>query len=303
MRIVVALGGNALLTGKERPTLDAQKRNVDRAIASIVPLAERHTVILIHGNGPQVGLLAKAQESADADLRRPLDVLVAETQGMLGYLLCRAITRVVPALKATTVVTRVEVDPDDPAFRHPTKPIGARIDRDRARELTETYGWSFVDEGDQCRRVVASPEPRTVVESEAVMSLLGAGYLVVCGGGGGVPVAVGPRGRQRGIEAVIDKDRTAALLGIDLGADALLVLTDVDGLYRRFGEPDEELIERISVGEAKGLDLPEGSMAPKVEACARFVEGTGGFAAIGSLDAGEALLEGRAGTRIEADQS
>lgn len=298
MRVVVALGGNALLRRDEEPSARTQRVNIYRAAAALGDLGGEHDLVVTHGNGPQVGLLALQGEMDEDTPPFPLDVLGAETEGMLGYMISQQLKNTLPDRQVASLLTQVEVDPDDPAFARPTKPIGPSYTEEEARRLYRERGWRVDRDGRTWRRVVASPEPRRILDVQAISILLEHGVLVVCAGGGGIPVVFDRWGRLHGIEAVIDKDRTAALLAAELEADALLLLTDVDGIYRHWGEPEQERIDRLKPEEARALDLPEGSMRPKAEACARFVEATGGLAAIGALEDAVALLEGRAGTRV-----
>jgi carbamate kinase len=299
MRLVVALGGNALLERDERPDAVIQRRHVRQAAAALAPLAAAHQIVLCHGNGPQVGLLA-LESQADTSLSRPypLDVLVAQTQGMIGYWLVQELGNAGVAQRAACVMSQTLVDPDDPAFGHPTKFIGASYDQDQARALAARLGWAVAADGPRWRRVVASPRPLSLVEIETVRSLADAGALVVCGGGGGVPVIRSEAGELTGVEAVVDKDLTAAELAIKLKADRLLVLTDVPAIIRGYGTPDARPIQAIDTDTLSAMTFPAGSMGPKVQACIRFVRATGQPAAIGALTDAAGILAGRAGTTI-----
>jgi carbamate kinase len=298
--VVVALGGNALQQRGEPLTLETMERNVVAASPVLASLARDHDLVLTHGNGPQVGMLALRSEAYQPDDPTPLDVLGAESVGLIGYLLVRGLRTALPNRGVVSLLTQVEVDPDDPAFEEPTKPIGPVYDEGRARRLAAERGWQIRPDGDGWRRVVASPVPRGIVELEGIRVLIDHGVIPICAGGGGVPVCVEKGGRVRGVEAVVDKDRTAALLARQLQADLLVLLTDVDGVYRDWGGAAARLVERITPEAALELDLPAGSMGPKVEACASFVAGPGPGrrAAIGSLGDAVAVLEGRAGTQI-----
>lgn len=300
MRIVVALGGNALLRRGERPDAEPQRRNVQRAAASLASLARDHELIVTHGNGPQVGVLA-LESAADPVLSRPfpLDPLGAETQGLIGYWLTQSLHNVLPERDVVALLTQCVVDADDEAFASPTKFVGPIYDEAVARVLAAERGWSVAPDGDSWRRVVPSPEPIEVVELDAIRRLVDAGVVVVCGGGGGIPVIRAADGTLSGVEAVIDKDLTAALLAAALGADSLLLLTDVDAVETAYGEPRSEPIVSASVAELRAISFPSGSMGPKIEAASRFASG-GGFAAIGSLVEAEAVLAGRSGTRVTA---
>ncbi|MCE9620861.1 MAG: carbamate kinase [Actinomycetia bacterium] len=298
MRVVVALGGNALLRRGERPDAEPQRRNVLHAAESLVALAAAHELIVTHGNGPQVGVLA-VESASDPMLTRPfpLDHLGAETQGLIGYWLAQALRNAMPARQVAAVLTQCVVVADDPAFDKPTKFVGPTYDEATARRLAEQQNWTVTRDGDYWRRVVASPEPHRIVESETIRMLTEAGVLVVCAGGGGVPV-IEVAGELRGVEAVIDKDLTAALLAEVLAADALLLLTDVVGVESDFGRPDSQVIRDTTPSELRARTFPAGSMGPKVDAACRFVERTGGVAAIGSLTEAATALAGTTGTFI-----
>jgi carbamate kinase len=292
--IVAALGGNALLRRGEALTHERQERNLAVACDALAPLAREHPLVLTHGNGPQVGLLALEDENHG---RFPLDVLDAETEGMIGYLLERELRSRLPGREVATLLSEVVVDPADPAFGRPSKPVGPVYSLEQARHVRRTHGWTLAPDGDGFRRVVPSPEPLEILGLDAVGRLLDSGALVICGGGGGIPVVSEPGGRLRGVEAVIDKDLLAALLAERLGADLLLVLTDVDAVVRDWGTDAATPIALVTPQELRRLDFAAGSMRPKVEAACRFVERTGGEAAIGSLtDA--ATLAARGGTRV-----
>ncbi len=299
MRIVVALGGNALLHRGERPDAEPQRRNVLAAVASLVPLARDHQLVLTHGNGPQVGVLA-IESAADAQLTRPfpLDPLGAETQGLIGYWLAQGLRNALPGREVAALLTQCVVDGDDPAFATPTKFVGPVYGAADARRIADERGWTIAPDGATWRRVVPSPEPRAIVEANVVQLLVDRGVVVVCAGGGGVPVRCDADGMLHGVEAVIDKDLTAALLAEMLHADALLLLTDVPGVSTDLGGPNASVLRDVTVAQLRALHLPAGSMGPKAEAACRFVERTGGFAAIGSLTEAAALLQRRAGTVV-----
>jgi carbamate kinase len=299
MRVVVALGGNALLERDERPDAVIQRRHVAAAAAALAPLAAEHQLVLCHGNGPQVGVLA-LESSNDPALTRPypLDVLVAQTQGMIGYWLVQELRDAGVAQPAVCVLSQTVVDDSDPAFRNPTKFIGASYDKDSAQSLAARFGWTVAADGPRWRRVVASPRPLGLVEISTVRGLVDAGVLVVCGGGGGVPVILSESGGLSGVEAVVDKDLTSAELAITLNADRLLVLTDVPAVIRDYGTPSAQPIHAIDADALSAMTFPAGSMGPKVEACIRFVRATGQTAAIGALADAAGILAGRAGTTI-----
>jgi carbamate kinase len=301
MRIVVALGGNALLHRGERPDAEPQRRNVLHAAEALVPVALDHELIVTHGNGPQVGVLAM-ESAADPMLTRPfpLDPLGAETQGLIGYWLTQSLHNVLPGRRVVALLTQCVVDRADPAFGHPSKFVGPTYDERTARALATERGWVIAPDGDAWRRVVASPEPREVVEEDVIHQLIDSGVLVVCAGGGGVPVIRHTDGTLEGVEAVIDKDLTAALLAERLGADALLLLTDVAAVETDYGRPGSSPITNASATELRSRGFAAGSMGPKVEAACRFAERTGGVAAIGSLTDAAAVLAGASGTRVTA---
>ncbi len=304
MRIVVALGGNALLRRGEPMTAENQRQNVERACAALAPLARDHELVISHGNGPQVGLLALQGAAYTGVETYPLDVLDAQTQGMIGYLIMQELGNQLPANKPlATLLTMIEVDQHDPAFDSPTKPIGPIYTADEADQLQAEKGWAFKPDGDHVRRVVPSPRPRRIFGVNSVEWLLAHGSVVVCAGGGGIPSIYAdepvPAGRRlMGVEAVIDKDLASALLAADIHADSLLIVTDVDAVYQDWGAPGQRPIRTATTAELKGADFAAGSMGPKVKAASEFVEQTGGVAAIGSIDDVQRLLTGEAGTRV-----
>jgi carbamate kinase len=299
MRVVVALGGNALLRRGERPDADAQRANVKAAVAALAPLAQEHELVVTHGNGPQVGLLA-LQSVADPALSSPypLDVLGAETEGMIGYLIAQELENQLPGRQVATLLTQTLVAPDDPGFANPTKFVGPVLTREQAQHLAAERGWAVAADDGHWRRVVASPEPKRVIEIKTIRLLVESGVLVVCSGGGGIPVVRTDSGALRGVEAVIDKDRAAAVLAEALEADALLLLTDVAAVMRHWDTPEAHEITSARPDELRAEEFAPGSMAPKVEAVCRFVERTGGLGAIGALEDAEAILAGEAGTLV-----
>lgn len=300
MKVVVALGGNALLRRGEPLSAEVQRANIARAAGTIATLAQAHELVLTHGNGPQVGLLALQSETCLDVPPYPLDVLDAESEGMIGYLLAQALQNRLPGRQITALLTRVEVSRDDPAFLAPTKPIGPFYDADEAQALARSRGWRMAQEGAKWRRIVASPEPRRILELPAIRLLVDGGVLVICSGGGGIPVAQASPGVMEGVEAVIDKDLAAALLAGELHADALLLLTDVDAVYSGWGTRAARPIDIIEPAQLRRMAFAAGSMAPKVEAACRFVESGGHIAAIGRTEDAPALLNGRAGTIVRA---
>lgn len=298
MRIVVALGGNALLRRGEPLTMEVQRRNARAAAASIARIAADHELIVTHGNGPQVGLLAMQAAGAPPGAQYPLDVLGAETEGMIGYVLEQELINALGRCNVATVLTQTEVDPADPAFADATKFIGAVYDATEARRLAALNHWTIAQDGAGWRRVVPSPEPKGILEIGAVKTLVEAGFVTICAGGGGIPVARLPSGRYEGVECVVDKDYTSALLANLLGADCLLLLTDVAAVQCDFGTPRAREIRQASARELPHLGFPAGSMGPKVGAACRFAISSGRSACIGRLDQVEAILQGQAGTTV-----
>ena len=300
MKIVVALGGNALLRRGEPLEAEVQRGHVRDAADALAGLAKDHTLVVTHGNGPQVGLLALQAEAYRAVRAMPLDVLGAESEGMIGYLLEQELRGRLPGREIATLLTQVEVDPQDPAFKTPTKPIGPVYTEEEALRLAAERRWSVAPDGPRFRRVVPSPEPRRILEIGAIRTLVDAGVIVVCSGGGGIPVIV-DRGFLFGAEAVIDKDRSAALLAELLGADMLVMLTDVDAVVEGFRTPSARAIRETTPSELRRLALDTGSMGPKVEAACRFVDGTGKIAAIGALEKASSIVRFESGTIVRAD--
>jgi carbamate kinase len=307
MRVVVALGGNALLKRGEPLTAENQRANARVACKALAPVALEHELVISHGNGPQVGLLA-LQGSAYTEVDPyPLDLLGAQTEGMIGYLIQQELGNELPQEKRlASLLTLIEVDPKDTAFEDPTKPIGPIYDQDESERLAQEKGWVFKPEGDSFRRVVPSPLPKRIFGVEPVEWLLEREAVVICAGGGGIPVMYTdepvPAGRQLvGVEAVIDKDLASALLAKDIRADALAIVTDVDAVYVDWGTPGQRAIRRATPEALAGTEFAAGSMGPKVRAACSFVEETGGLAAIGSIEDTPALLRGEAGTIVTRD--
>lgn len=301
MRIVIALGGNALLRRGEPMTFENQRANVITAVRRIAEIVPGNDIVIAHGNGPQVGLLA-LQSAAYTDVAPyPLDVLGAQTEAMIGYLIEQELGNLIPQEKhIATLLTMVEVNRDDPAFETPTKPIGPVYDEAQARELSAEKGWTIAPDGDKFRRVVASPAPQRIFEIDAIRTLSDAGTIVVCAGGGGIPTMREPDGSLRGVEAVIDKDLCSAKLAEDLDADLLIIATDVDGVYEGWGTTGQRRIASASPGELEQMGFAAGSMGPKVMAASGFAQRTGNRAMIGSLDDIADLVEGTAGTSVTA---
>jgi carbamate kinase len=291
--IVIALGGNALLLRGQQADGAAQRANIARAAAAIAPLLSQHRVIITHGNGPQVGLLA----AQSGDSGWPLDVLGAESEGMIGYVIEQELSNLAPSRSFATLLSQVVIDAHDPAFKTPTKPIGL-VHSDRA--VLEKQGWASVADGEGWRRVVASPAPIAILNLHAIKVLVKADVSVICLGGGGIPVARDASGLARGIEAVIDKDAASALLARDLGADALIMLTDVDGIMTGFGTSEAKLLARTTPQELLSMSFPPGTMGPKVAAAISMAQ-AGKIAMIGALGPLKEILEGTAGTCVVAE--
>lgn len=299
MRIVIALGGNALVRRGEAQGASVQRGNLRAATGVLAELALDHSMVVTHGNGPQVGLLAMQSEAISGIEPLPLDVLGAQTQGMIGYMIEDELRdELAGAREVATLLTQVVVDARDPAFDAPTKPIGPVYDEAEAKRLAAERGWTVLEDGEQWRRVVPSPEPIRILEMHSIRLLLDAGVVVICSGGGGVPVVADESGGWRGVEAVVDKDLSAALLADRLDADRLLMLTDVDAVYEDWEGDRSKPIRRATPGELRRLRFAPGSMGPKVEAACRFVEAGGHAAYIGALSDARSMLYGDAGTQI-----
>jgi carbamate kinase len=307
VRVVAALGGNALLRRGQELSAENQRENARAACKALAPVALEHELVISHGNGPQVGLLAHQGSAYTAVDTYPLDVLGAQTEGMIGYMLQQELGNELPFEKhLATLLTMIEVDAADPAFGNPTKPIGPLYDEPEAKRLAAEKGWSFRPDGDSLRRVVPSPQPKRIFEIEAIRALLERGCVVICAGGGGIPTTYteepAPAGRRlAGVEAVIDKDLASALLAIDLEADVLAIVTDVDAVYADWGTPGQRAIRRASPAALAASEFAAGSMGPKVRAACQFVERTGRVAAIGSIHDTAALVRGEAGTVVTPD--
>jgi carbamate kinase len=307
VRVVVALGGNALLRRGEPLTAENQRANAQAACAALAPVALEHELVISHGNGPQVGLLALMGSAYTAVEAYPLDVLGAQTEGMIGYLIEQELGNLLPQERPlATLLTMIEVDGDDPAFKNPTKPIGPVYEKEEADRLAAEKGWTFKPDGRSFRRVVPSPVPKRIFEIRPIRSLLEQGTVVICAGGGGIPTRYtgegAPAGRRLvGIEAVIDKDLASGLLAKDLEADLLVIATDVDGVYTDWGTPEQRRLDRVTPDELEPLSLPAGSMGPKVRAACRFARETGHDAVIGSLADIVELVAGTGGTRVSLE--
>ncbi len=299
MRILVALGGNALLRRGEEMTAENQRRNVRLAAEALAPLGREHQLVITHGNGPQVGMLAlqsAAYQTADAF---PLDVLGAQTEGMIGYMIEQELGNILPFEQPfATILSMVEVDPDDPAWEHPTKPIGPVYTEEESRRLAAEKGWTMAPDGDGFRRVVPSPQPKRIFQIRPVKWLLEKGCIVICAGGGGIPTMYAPGRRLHGVDAVVDKDRASSLLARELEVDLFIMATDAGAVYLDWGKPTQRAIRRISPEALAAYDFATGSMGPKVEAAVDFAERTGKTAGIGSLADVTRIARGEAGTLV-----
>ncbi|MDH4558259.1 carbamate kinase [Pseudomonas sp. BN417] len=300
MRIVIALGGNALLRRGEAMTAENQRENVRIACEQIAKVAPGNELVIAHGNGPQVGLLALQGAAYDAKNPYPLDVLGAETEGMIGYMIEQELGNLLPfEVPFATILTQVEVDPSDPAFQKPTKPIGPVYPKEEAERLAKEKGWSIAPDGDKFRRVVASPRPKRIFEIRPVKWLLEKGTVVICAGGGGIPTMYDASGKKlSGVEAVIDKDLCSALLAEQLEADLLVIATDVEAAFIDWGKPTQKAIAQAHPDELERLGFAAGSMGPKVQAASEFAQKTGKPAVIGALKDIEAIALGQAGTSV-----
>ncbi|MEC7706533.1 MAG: carbamate kinase [Candidatus Thermoplasmatota archaeon] len=299
MRVVVALGGNALLRRGEPLTAENQRANVALAAEALAPLATEYQLVISHGNGPQVGLLSLQSAAYKEVDEYPLDILGAQTEGMIGYMIEQELGNLLPMEEPlAAILTMVEVDPEDPAFDNPTKPIGPVYIEEEAKRLAEERGWSIAPDGEYWRRVVASPEPQRIFEMRPIHWLLEQGCTVICAGGGGIPTIYREDGTLEGAEVVIDKDRASALLAFELDASLLILATDTDGVYLDWGTENARRIESITPEEASMIEFEEGSMGPKVEAACDFVKRSGGRAVIGALSDMQGMVSGTAGTQF-----
>ena len=293
--LVVALGGNALLKRGQPLEAELQQQNIELAAQQLAALSEAWRIVLVHGNGPQVGLLALQNEAYTATRPYPLDILVAETQGMIGYLLQQALQNRLPHRSIACLLTQVLTDSHDPAYHSPSKYIGPSYQQADLARLDPS--WQIKPDGHYFRRVVASPLPKKIIDAPAIADLLARDHLVICCGGGGVPV-IEQEGKRQGTPAVIDKDLAAAMLAEQLEADALLILTDAKAVYTDWNTPQQRAITDIHSRELAALSFEKGSMGPKVHACCAFVDKTQGLAGIGALDDALDILTGKQGTRI-----
>ena len=304
MLVVVALGGNALLKRGEPMTAENQRRNVRLAARSLAPITAQHQLVVGHGNGPQVGLLALQATAAGKESSFPLDVLGAQTEGMIGYMIEQELGNLVPFYRPlATLLTMVEVDPDDPAFRDPTKFIGPIYTKAQAERLAADRGWTVKPDGPHWRRVVPSPEPKRIFELRPIRWLLRHGTIVIAAGGGGIPTMYEGKDERKlvGTECVIDKDLASERLARELRADLFVMLTDADAVYLDWGKPTQRAVRRASPDALAEHAFAAGSMGPKVEAARRFVLRTGKRAAIGALEDLEKILAGEAGTTVDRD--
>lgn len=299
MRIVIALGGNALLRRGEEMTAENQRENIRIAAKVLAPIIEKHEVVISHGNGPQVGLLSLQSAAYKEVEEYPLDILGAQTQGMIGYMIEQELGNHLPVeIPIASILTMVEIDPEDSAFSNPTKPIGPIYDEKEARNLAKLKGWDIKQDGDYWRRVVPSPEPHRIFQLRPIHWLLEKGTVVICAGGGGIPTSYKDNGKLEGVEVVIDKDRASSLLAFELEADLLIMATDTDGVYLDWGDDSEKIISKTTPEEISKYSFDKGSMGPKVEAACSFVERSGQRAVIGSLKDIEKMVSGISGTQF-----
>lgn len=304
MRYVIALGGNALLKRGEPMTADNQRANVRTAAEQISKIIDGNEVVIAHGNGPQVGLLALQGAAYKAVEAYPLDVLGAESEGMIGYMIEQELGNLVPQDQPlATILTQVEVDKNDPAFANPTKPIGPVYEKEEAEQLADEKGWSIAADGDKFRRVVPSPRPKRIFELRPIKWLLDNKAIVICSGGGGIPTCYDEQGKLQGVEAVIDKDLCSALLAQSIDADMLIIATDVTGVYQNYGKDTQKTIAKAHPDELMKQSFAAGSMGPKVQAACEFAKATGKQAIIGALADIEAIVQGKAGTMVTIEAS
>ncbi|MGN1078690.1 MAG: carbamate kinase [Alphaproteobacteria bacterium] len=298
MKVVIALGGNALLRRGERADADVQMANVRIAAKAVAEIAKEHNVVLTHGNGPQVGLLALQADAYKDVTPYPFDVLGAESQGMIGYMVAQCVGNDLPDRQVVNIITQTEVDPNDPAYSDPRKFVGPVYDKETAEKLAAERGWTVAADGKYFRRVVPSPQPKKIVEIDTIRQLVDSGAMVIASGGGGIPVIRNEQGRLEGSEAVIDKDMSASIMAAELDADALLILTDAPSIALDWGTPDQKEIKEVSPEKLQEYSFAKGSMGPKVEAVCRFANTGKGFGAVGRLEDALDILNGKAGTII-----
>lgn len=299
MRIVIALGGNALLKRGEPMTCENQRANVRIAAEQIAKAYEGNELIISHGNGPQVGLLALQNNAYKPVPMYPLDVIGGESLGMIGYMIQQELVNFVPkSATLATVLTQTQVDPKDPAFQNPTKPVGPVYDKEEAERLAKQHGWTIAQDNDKYRRVVPSPEPKRIWGLKPLKTLVEHGHIVICCGGGGIPTYFDEQGNLVGAEAVIDKDLASSLLASEVEADIFVIATDVNGAYVDWGKPTQRRIAEADPESLRAFGFAKGSMGPKVEAVCRFVEKTGKPAVIGALSEIDQILADKAGTRV-----
>ena len=299
MRIMIALGGNALLKRGEPMTCENQRANVRIAAEQIAKAYEGNELIISHGNGPQVGLLALQNNAYKPVPMYPLDVIGGESLGMIGYMIQQELVNFVPkSATLATVLTQTQVDPKDPAFQNPTKPVGPVYDKEEAERLAKQHGWTIAQDNDKYRRVVPSPEPKRIWGLKPLKTLVEHGHIVICCGGGGIPTYFDEQGNLVGAEAVIDKDLASSLLASEVEADIFVIATDVNGAYVDWGKPTQRRIAEADPESLRAFGFAKGSMGPKIEAVCRFVEKTGKAAVIGALSEIDQILAGKAGTRV-----
>ena len=299
MRLVIALGGNALLKRGEPMLCENQRANVRLACQQIAKAYKGNELIITHGNGPQVGLIALQNDAYKKVPMYPLDVIGAESVGMIGYMIQQELVNFIPkSATVATVLTQTEVDPEDPAFQHPTKPVGPVYDKEEAEKLAKEQGWTIAPDNDKFRRVVPSPDPKRIWGLAPLKTLVENGHVVICCGGGGIPTYFDKEGKLVGAEAVIDKDLASSVLAASINADLFVIATDVDGAYVDWGTPSQRRIKQSDPASLRQFGFATGSMDPKVDAACRFVEKTGHKALIGSLDRLSDMLKGQSGTEI-----
>ena len=302
MRIVVALGGNALLQRGQPLNAENQRDNVRIAVKELAAIHQNHELVIAHGNGPQVGLLALMDSSYTAVDPYPLDVLVSETIGMIGYIIEQELGNIIPLEDhIVTLLTQVLVDPNDPAFQNPTKPVGPVYEKDEAIRLQNSKDWTIAPDGDKFRRVVPSPLPQRIIEMDAINMLVDQGVIVICAGGGGIPVAYDDQQKLFGVEAVIDKDLASGLLAKNIGAEMFVMLTDIPAVYVNYGTEQQKAIKAAHPDALEKIEFAKGSMGPKVKGACQFVRETGGQSAIGQLADLTKITNSQAGTTVTTE--